>query len=414
LTPSPAVCDPQIQMKALFLTEWYPTGDRVYNGIFVREHAKAVRAAGVEVTVLHIPSGAGKGRGLWVMEEERNPELTEGIPTYHLYHRAFRFPGPLRRLSTGLSYSLYIWSVVRATRRLRAGGLRPDIIHAHVFSAGVPAVVIGKLTGTPVVITEHYTAFPRRTLSRASVRMARFAFRNAARVMPVCLFLQKAIEAYGVRARFEIVPNAVDTAIFKMAERGRQRDGQKHLLFVGNLEPTGHKGFPTLVTALEMLAESRRDWHLEVVGEGPTRGEYERLVAGSPVAELVAFRGALRKSEVAESMRAADLFVLPSRFENLPCVIIEAMASGLPVVSTKVGGIPEMMSERDGILVSPDDPPALADAIDRVLANPRAFDSAEISARAQARYGLSAVGAQIEGVYLSVAASPVAKPQAGR
>lgn len=402
-------------MKVLFLTDWYPTTDRIYNGIFVREHAKAVRTAGVEVTVLHIPGGAGKGRGLWALTEELDPELTEGIATYHLRHRALRFPGPLRRLSTAISYPLYIWSVVRACRRLRAQGVRPDVIHAHVFSAGVPAVVVGKLTGTPVVITEHYTAFPRRTLSRASVRMARYAFRNAARVMPVCLFLQRAIEAYGVRARFQIVPNAVDTGLFHpaapapAAASDRKKAppvGPKRLLFVGNLEPTGHKGFPTLIAALELLSERRRDWHLEVVGEGPTRADYERLVAASPVSGAIAFRGALKKSDVAEQMRGSDVFVLPSRFENLPCVIIEAMASGLPVVSTTVGGIPEMMSDKDGILVAPDDPPALADAIDRVLANPGAFDGAGISARARARYGLAAVGAEINDVYTSALAGP--------
>jgi glycosyltransferase involved in cell wall biosynthesis len=389
-------------MNVLFLTDWYPTRDRIYNGVFVREHAKAARASGAQVTVMHIPAQAGKGRGLWAMEEEHDQELTEGITTYRLRHRSIRFGGALRRLSTGLSYPIYIWSVVRACRRLRAGGYRPDVIHAHVFSAGVPAVVVGKLTGTPVVITEHYTAFPRRTLSRASVLMARFAFRNAARVLPVCLYLQRAIAAYGIRARFEIVPNAVDAAIFHAANGTGQGSGLKRLLFVGNLEPTEHKGFPTLLAALNLLNERRSDWHLEVVGDGPTRAHYERRVAESPVSAAITFRGALKKSEVADLMRKADLFVLPSRFENLPCVVIEAMSSGLPVVSTTVGGIPEMMSERDGILVAPDDPIALADAIDRVLADPKAFDPAAISARAQARYGLPAVGSQLQAIYTSV------------
>ena len=264
-------------------------------------------------------------------------------------------------------------------------------------------MVVGRLTGTPVVVTEHYTAFPRRTLSWASVRMARFAFRHAARVLPVCLYLQRAIEAYGVRARFVIVPNAVDASIFHSVSSSDRAPGPRRLLFVGNLEPTEHKGFPTLVKALELMHERRTDWHLEVVGEGPARAACERRVAESSIAASVTFRGALVKSEVAEVMRKADLFVLPSRFENLPCVIIEAMSSGLPVVSTTVGGIPEMMSERDGILVGPDDALALAAAIERVLADPTAFDPAAISARALARYGLPAIGSQLHAVYDSVA-----------
>ena len=389
-------------MKVLFLTDWYPTSDRIANGIFVREHAKAARTAGVDVTVLHIPSQGDSGRRLWAMTQERDENLTEGFATYRVGHRSIRLPGRLRRLSTALSYPLYIWSVVRACRRLRASGYRPDLIHAHVFSAGVPAVVVGKLTGTPVVITEHYTAFPERTLSRSAVRMAHFAFGRSAAVLPVCLFLQKGIEAYGIHCRFEIVPNAVDAAVFHPAEGPMGGDGPKRLLFVGALEPTEQKGFPTLLAALALLGELRSDWRLDVVGDGPLRTDYERRVAESPVSAAIAFRGMLTKSDLAELMRHSDVFVLPSRIENLPCVVIEAMASGLPVVSTTVGGIPEMVSELEGILVAPDDPTALAAALDSVLSNPAAFDRAGISARAVARFGLPAVGTQLQATYASV------------
>ena len=309
-------------MKVLFLTDWYPTSDRIANGIFVREHAKAARTAGVDVTVLHIPSQGDSGRRLWAMTQERDENLTEGFATYRVGHRSIRLPGRLRRLSTALSYPLYIWSVVRACRRLRASGYRPDLIHAHVFSAGVPAVVVGKLTGTPVVITEHYTAFPERTLSRSAVRMARFAFGRSAAVLPVCLFLQKGIEAYGIRCRFEIVPNAVDAAVFHPAEGPRPVDGPKRLLFVGALESTEQKGFPTLLAALVLLGERRSDWRLDVVGDGPLRTDYERRVAESPVSAAIEFRGTLTKSDLAELMRHSDVFVLPSRIENLPCVVI--------------------------------------------------------------------------------------------
>jgi glycosyltransferase involved in cell wall biosynthesis len=393
-----------VSVKALFVTAWYPTADRIYNGVFVREHAKAVRASGVDVTVLHVATGAVKGRGIWTIDEELDPALTEGIATYHLRHRGIHLAGPLRRVGTALSYPVYIWSVVRACRKLRAAGSKPDVIHAHVFSAALPAVIAGRLARIPVVVTEHYTAFPLRTLSRASRLMARYAFANAARVMPVCLFLQRGIEAYGLKARFEVVPNAVDATIFHPSAAPRASSGPKRLLFVGNLEPTEHKGFPTLLSALEMMAGRAADWRLDVVGEGPSRADYERRATASPVAAAITFRGALPKPQIADLMRASNVFVLPSKFENLPCVIIEAMASGLPVVSTRVGGIPEMMSDRDGVLVEPSNPAALAEALERVLSRPEAFDPAGIAVRAHGRYGLPTVGSQIRGVYEAVLA----------
>lgn len=81
------------------------------------------------------------------------------------------------------------------------------------------------------------------------------------------------------------------------------------------------------------------------------------------------------------------------------------MTSGLPVVSTAVGGIPEMVSDRDGVLVPPEEPALLADALDRVLSNLPAFDREEIAARARDRYGLAAVGAQFDAIYRSVLAN---------
>jgi glycosyltransferase involved in cell wall biosynthesis len=378
-------------MRVLFLTPWYPEADHIYRGVFVREHAKAVRAAGNEVVVLHLAGKSYRGRGLWRMAAESDPAFSEGIPTYRVERRSLPFPG-----TGGL---ISIWSAVRASRALRASGFRPDLIHASFYYGGISGYAAGKALAVPVVVTEHSTAFPLRELGRGMAAAVRFVMHRVAAVMPVCDFLQRAMEAYGVRARFRVVPNAVDTTAFHPAARTSPRSSARRLIFVGNLEPTEHKGFPTLLDALHTLAQRRGDWHLDVVGEGPSRAEYEEKVAASAIAGSVTFHGAVPKTRVAEMMRASDIFVMPSRFENLPCVIIEAMASGLPVVSTTVGGIPEMVTEADGILVGPGDAPALAEALDRVLSKPEVFERSAIAARAAARYSLEAVGSQIQAVY---------------
>ena len=100
-------------MKVLFITNWYPTHDFSYGGVFVREHARAVAAAGNEVVVLHLARASKECRGLWKMEEELDPELREGIPAYHVFHRMLRL--------RGASYPLYLYSAIKAFRRLRVG-----------------------------------------------------------------------------------------------------------------------------------------------------------------------------------------------------------------------------------------------------------------------------------------------------
>jgi glycosyltransferase involved in cell wall biosynthesis len=392
-------------MKVLFITNWYPTRGFSYGGVFVREHAKAVRAAGNEVVVLHLARASKACRELWNMEEELDPGLNEGISAYHVHHRSM----PLR----GMSYPLYLWSAVKAFRRLRAEGFVPDVIHAHVYDAGVPAVMIGKRNGIPVVITEQFTGFPRRTLNRAAVRKARYAYRNADRALPVSMHLQRSIEAYGIEAKFEIVPNVADTAMFFTAPRKLKKADEKRMIFVGNLEPSQHKGYPTLLEALTLLGNLRGDWRLDVIGEGPERPEYQRRTEAAGLSGPVVFHEAKPKQEIAEMMRGSDLFVLPSRFDNLPCVVVEALASGLPVVSTTVGGIPEMVHEGAGILVPPDDPPALADALDSVLSNLGSYDRDKIAADARGRYSLEAVGAQLQRIYSSLLSASVTETEAG-
>jgi glycosyltransferase involved in cell wall biosynthesis len=106
-------------------------------------------------------------------------------------------------------------------------------------------------------------------------------------------------------------------------------------------------------------------------------------------------------------MRASDLFVLPSRFDNLPCAVVEALASGLPVISTTVGGIPELVDEQSGRLVPPDDPGALAGALQSTLENIDAFDRSAIAAAADDRYSLEVVGKRLTQIYESALAARI-------
>lgn len=338
-------------------------------------------------------------RGLWAMEEELDPLLSEWIETYHVFHRSFRL--------RGASYALYLRSAIGACRRLRDGGFQPDLIHAHIYGAGVPATAIGTRSGIPVVLTEQFSGFPRRALSRLEVRKARYAYKRVARALPVSRHLMEAIAGYGIDASFEIVPNVVDTSLFYPRE-GEQTEekASRRLLFVGNLEPLQSKGFPTLLEALVRLNNLRRDWRLDVFGDGLELRSYETSAAALGLGEQVKFHGSRPKPAIAQMMRGSDLFVLPSRFETFGAVVAEALASGLPVVSTAVGAIPELVDERSGRLVPPDDPIALADALQSTLEDLDAFDGRAIAAAARDRYSLEVVGKRLTEIYESVLAEP--------
>lgn len=373
-------------MQVLFLAAWYPTAQQTNLGVFVREHA-ASASLHHDVTVWHTAGSRSRTRSAWV--EERDPALTAGIPTYRIYHPLpFRGTGSLSSIRT----------VLAAFNRQWQAGYRPDVIHAHIYQAGLPAVLIGQRYGIPVVITEHLSAIPRHQLSRWHVMQMRYAFNHATRVLPVSRALQRAIEGYGVRAQFEIVPNVVDLATFRPPEGQRPPDPYR-LLFVGGLVPV--KGLPHLFDALAQLKQRRTDWQMDLVGEGPQRESYERQVRELGLAGQVTFHGFRPKPQVPAFMQAADLFVLPSLWDSLPCVVSEALATGLPVVGSDVGGIPEMVDAESGRLAPPGDAAALCRALDDALDSLAGTDRAFIAAKAQ-RYGIAQVGAVLDRIYREV------------
>ena len=222
-------------------------------------------------------------------------------------------------------------------RRLRTTGFSPDVIHAHVFSAGLAAVVLGRLTSVPVVVSEHYSGFALGSVVGNGRRAARLTFALADLVCPVSRDLQERIERSGLRGRFRVMPNAVDTDTFAPA-RSRREDGPFRLLQVGQLPLS--RASPRSLRAMPLLRERPEGVEvLDVIGEGPLRAESEALARHLRVADHVRFHGHAERSEVAAAMARADLLVVPSEWENLPVAVLEAQVSGLPVVASAVGGV---------------------------------------------------------------------------
>ena len=146
------------------------------------------------------------------------------------------------------------------------------------------------------------------------------------------------------------------------------------ILAVGRL--IAKKGFADLIGACGLIAERGKSFQCEIIGEGPLENELRGQIERLNLHNRVVLPGAKQQREVRQRLAAANVFVLPSvidpegGMDNLPTVIMEAMATGLPVVSTKIGGIPEMVVENEtGFLLRPGDAVALADAIEKVINN---------------------------------------------
>lgn len=382
------------RLKILFVTNWYPSPQEPLQAIWVREHAKSVLLHD-DVAVLHCTGPEAGLKGCWRLESERDEALLEGVPTYRLRYRKSSVPGA--------SYCIYLWSVLRAFRHVVRAGFRPDIIHVHVYDAGAPAVMIARFSRIPVVVAEHFSSFPRRSLGPLDLVKAWLAFRWADRVLPVSRALQNAIGRYGLGGRFKVIPNVVDTSLFFPSPDVRSSPEAKRVVFVGQLAPV--KGIPHLLEAAARLRAKRADWQLDIVGEGKQRIEYQRLAADLKLGDAVVFHGARSRREVAEFMRRADVFVLSSLAETFSVPAAEAMACGTPVLSTRCGGPEEFIVEDVGVLVPAQDPDALFRGLDQMLDNLHLYSRQRISRYARERFSPEVVGAQLHAVYESLLGS---------
>jgi len=239
-------------------------------------------------------------------------------------------------------------------------------IHAHFASAAAEvARDAAALAGVPYTVTAHAKDIFHESHAPHLVRRVG----AAAAVVTVSGFNVEHLVATLPHDRVVHVPNGV------ALEPAAPVPARGPVLCVARLVPK--KGVDTLLHAVADLADTQPDLRVELAGGGELSDELAALAARLGIADRVAFLGALSSTEIDAAYRRASMFVLPCRIDadgdrdGMPTVILEAMSRGLPVVSTEIIGIPEVIVHgRTGLLVPPDDAGALASAIDKLWSDP--------------------------------------------
>jgi glycosyltransferase involved in cell wall biosynthesis len=253
---------------------------------------------------------------------------------------------------------LALLELVRLCRRVR-----PDIVHAHSSKAGALGRLAAALAGVPVrIFTVHGWSFA--AYGGLSGRLYLWVERRLRRLSSAVVCVAAASRDVGLAAgvlraeRTLVIHNAVDVAAFPARAR---LERAPRVVSIGRF--AFPKDFATLV---EALAATRADYRAAFVGEGPLLQEIAGTILERGLRERIELLG--ERGDVPAVLASADLFVLSSRSEGFPVSILEAMAAGLPVVATDVGGVAESVVDGEtGLLVPPGDPGALAAALDRLL-----------------------------------------------
>jgi glycosyltransferase involved in cell wall biosynthesis len=228
----------------------------------------------------------------------------------------------------------------------------------HLFAA--PAVWIARMRGVPVVV--NYRGGEAAAFLERSAHWVRWSLHAASVLVVPSGFLRDVFGRFRIDA--EVLPNIVDTSRFRFMARGHH--DAPHLVVTRNLEAI--YDIPTALRAFATVRKSFPLARLSVAGEGAELQRLTAMVDALGITAAVRFTGPLDREQIATLYREADILVNPSRVDNMPNSVLEALACGLPVVSTRAGGVPYLV--RDGVsalLVDAGDAEAMAEAILRLL-----------------------------------------------
>ncbi len=342
---------PSARLRVMYLIDSLGHGGA--EQLLVR-YLEALPAAGVDPVVVV------------VQDRDGNPlesEITAlGVPIENLHIDRLRRRGALRRVGEAMDR------------------IAPDLVHTQLEFSNILGTVAAHRRGIPSVATLHTLDLPKRW-SRDAVRfrlMAKILTTRASRVIAVsrCAADHFAQHSGAGRRLVTTLYNGIALERFTRprpdaAERLRTSlqlaSKTRVIATVAVLRPA--KGIADLIAALPAVLVSVPNAHLVLVGDGPARTSLEQCAGSLGLTERVHFLG--HRADVDEVLAGSDVFVLPSHTEALPTVLIEAMAAGLPVVATDVGGIPEMVERGTSALLVPAHAPwMIAEAVTRVLTSP--------------------------------------------
>lgn len=286
--------------------------------------------------------------------------IMDGFKVYRIYR-----PGKNNKIGVLLSAPLFWISIF-----FKLWKLKPDLVHFQGLSTGIIGIFSKKILKIPYIVwprgSDVYLPHPIMRLLHKSI------FENASSIVALTEYMKKTIKKVTDK-EINVIPNGVDLSKFTVNEN---KSNIRHelnipldktiLILVGRLYPV--KGVEYLIESISFLKETRDDFKLLIIGDGSERSYLEKLSEELNITNYVEFRGKIPNDEVPLYLKASDIFILPSLSEGFPNALLEAMASGLPVVTTKIRGLDEIVEEGiNGFLVNPKSPEEIANKVDLIM-----------------------------------------------
>lgn len=382
-------------LSVMVLASWYPNKDDMFNGDFVERHVKA-SAYYARVFVVFVK----KSEELKHDEEQIERSEEGNIVVIRAYYGCKHSIRIIEQWLSNRKYNLLQKKIIESL--VAEFGL-PSIVHVHMaMKAGVGAIYLKEKYKIPYVLTENWTGYYPQSIPNLRDYNWWYRFKTKQVLKQTDLFLPvtddlgKLVQSTIANIKYKTVPNVVDLGKFYLDQTNQEHPFR----FIHASYLNYQKNPEAMLRAAALL--NKRGYKFELFMIGRKAADLEDLARELGIFSLVIFMDAVPYGEVAKLMQRSSALLLFSRFENLPCIVLEALCTGLPVVSSRVGGISEVVNSGNGILVDSLSEGELAKAMEEMINKYTAFDRQAISRRASEQFGLEAVGKSFYEIYLEL------------
>jgi glycosyltransferase involved in cell wall biosynthesis len=374
------------KIKVLFLAKWYPNEDSQMHGIFIKRHAQSVSLF-CDVCVLYIHYGTKRPKTIIEYSIE------DKIKIIRVYPKSIRFRNKI------FQYLNFFINSYKGMKIVKKEFGRPHIIHVNVaLPMGILAVGLDLFKDIPYVVTEHFTGFTGQTKKFFNFFQLKIILKRAKYICPVSTTLKKTMEKFYQTDKYQIIPNIINTEIF-FPEHLKKRNLKKQIIHVSTLKKE-HKNISGIIYAIHKISKIRKDFEMHIIGDGYDRNNLENLCIQLGIKDsIVFFHGFVSDSELGEYLRNSDFFILNSNYETFSVACAEALASGIPVISTRCGGPEDFITENVGILIEKGNQQKLIDAILYMLSNSDKYDPKKLHNYIEKKFGIDIIGKQIYDIY---------------
>jgi glycosyltransferase involved in cell wall biosynthesis len=383
------------RLHILFLPRWYPNRYDPMFGLFVQRHAEAV-ALKHSVSVVYVTESEA------VTQKKYSIIQTEdkGVFNTTVYYQK------------SLLKPSFIAKVINLRRFVKANMAGIDLakkkfgpfqlIHVHILTRlGLIAFWYKLKFSIPYIITEHWSRYLPLTNGFNGFwrkKATELVVRHASAITTVTKNLAEAMKNHGLNnPDYVVLPNVVDVKLFKIHSSKMNRPIR--MVHISCFEDRS-KNISGIIKALRLLSKERQDFECVFVGDGIDYHAIKNSSSDLESTGLVRFTGLLQDEKLVEVLSSSDFLVLFSNYENMPVVILEAFACGLPVVATRVGGIPEMVNEGKGLLVDTANEFQLVDALKKMLNSFKEYNAEQLRESVRSTNSYEAVSGFLNDIYL--------------